>query len=183
MIHLTVKFFLWDCFNFTFSVGNKYSMKECSWLFGISLWWYADWPTNLSEVTKFQEWWYCVVLQFNLCAFCRDQIINQSIKFLWRSQAQWRDSRIGIQQQNQWSSSVASMGQRACRCLWAKGQVKESCLQMFLGGSNWSGWTGRQREVVHILSCIDIILPCTSVMLFRNRWCLLQTWHYLVQTW
>ena len=46
--------------------------------------------------------------------FCL-QSINQSIKLLLcqyprRSQAQWHDSQIGVQQQNRWKSSVTSTG-------------------------------------------------------------------------
>ena len=41
--------------------------------------------------------------------------------------------------------------QRAIRSvgvLWREGQIKEMCLQMFLEGINWNGWTDRQQEVV-----------------------------------
>ena len=52
--------------------------------------------------------------------------INQSIKFLyrqypWRSQAQWRNSQIGVQIQSRWSYSVTSAGRWAHRCLWGGG--------------------------------------------------------------
>ena len=45
-------------------------------------------------------------------------------------------------------SRIQSTGHRACWHLWGKGQVKEMCLQIFLEGSNWNGWTDRQRQVV-----------------------------------
>ena len=52
------------------------------------------------------------------------------------------------QQPNRGNSSVTSTGHWAWRYLWGKGQVKEMCLQMFLKGSIWYGWMGRQWEVV-----------------------------------
>ena len=64
------------------------------------------------------------------------------------SEARWRHSWNGVQQQYRRNSSVTSTGHRACLCLWEKGQVKEICLQIFLEGSNWNGWTDRQRGVV-----------------------------------
>ena len=81
------------------------------------------------------------------------QSVNQSIKFLYCpypqwSQAQSRDSRIDVQQQNWWNSSMASTVRRVCRCLKGKGPVKEMRLQMFLEGSNWNGWTDRRWQVV-----------------------------------
>ena len=82
-----------------------------------------------------------------------NQSINQSIKLLLRqypqrSQAQWGDSQISVQHQNRGNSSVTSTGHGEWRYLWGKGQIKEMCLQIFLEGSNWNGWTDRQREVV-----------------------------------
>ena len=65
-----------------------------------------------------------------------------------KSQALWRDSQISVQQQNRGNSSVTSTGHGEWRYLWGKGQIKEMCLQIFLKGSNWNGWTDRQREVV-----------------------------------
>ena len=42
------------------------------------------------------------------------------------------------------------MACRVCWCLRGKGQVKETCLQMFLEGSNWNGWMDRQQQVVPV---------------------------------
>ena len=64
---------------------------------------------------------------------------NQSIKFLqlqypWQSQAQWRDSRISLQQQNRRNSSVTSTGHRACWYLWWSIDVMKLL-------HRWCGWT------------------------------------------
>ena len=78
----------------------------------------------------------------------------QSIKFLYhqypqQSKAQGHDRRISVQNSKiDETVSAASTGHWECRCLRAKGQVKEMCLQMFLEGSNWNGWIDRQRHVV-----------------------------------
>ena len=102
-------------------------------------------------------------------------IINQSIKFLWRqypwwSPAQWWDSWISVQQQNWWNSSVASTGRYMCRCVRGKGQVKEMCLQMFLEGSNWNGWTDRQLKVVPERRGTRVKSSCACVGLDPRDW-------------
>ena len=63
--------------------------------------------------------------------------INQSIKFPCRqyprrSRAQWHDSQMGVQQQNQWSSSITSMGHLACWCQWRKTKSKRCVFRCFL---------------------------------------------------
>ena len=63
-----------------------------------------------------------------------------------------------------------SEGHRACWCLWGTGQVKEMCLQMFLEGSNWNGWMGRQREVVQKRQGTRVKSSCACVGLVpRDR--------------
>ena len=47
--------------------------------------------------------------------------------------------------------------------LWGKGQVREMCLQMFLGSSNWNGWMDRQREVVPKETRHESERACASV--------------------
>ena len=49
---------------------------------------------------------------------------------------------------NQGNSSITSTGHGEWRYRWGKGQVKEMCLQIFLKGNNWNGWTDRQQQVV-----------------------------------
>ena len=70
---------------------------------------------------------------------------------------------ISVQQQNQRHSSVTSMGLRSCQCLWEQGQVKEMCLEIFLGGSNWNGWTDRQWGVVPERQSTGVKSSCTCV--------------------
>ena len=72
---------------------------------------------------------------YKLIATLANQTINQSINQTsiaptssGRAKAQWRDSRISVQQQTQGNSSVTSTAHRACRYLWAKGQVKDMCV-------------------------------------------------------
>ena len=56
----------------------------------------------------------------------QNQAINQiSIAPISLARPGLQYSRISVQQQNQWNSSVTSTGRRACLCLWGKGQVKE----------------------------------------------------------
>ena len=108
--------------------------------------------------------------------------INQSLKLLQRqnprwSQAQWHNSRISVQQQNRGNSSVTSTGHWACRYLWGKGQVKEMCLQMFLKGSNWNGWTDRQWQVVPKRRGTKVKSSCTCVGLDPRDW------HTIIVVW
>ena len=51
-----------------------------------------------------------------------------------------------------------------------KGQVKEMCLQVFLKGSNWNGWTDRQREAVPKRCGTRVKSSCTSVGLDPRDW-------------
>ena len=100
---------------------------------------------------------------------------NRSIKLLWRqyprrSQAQWRNKRISVQQQNRSSSSVTSTGHGEWPYLWGKGQIKEMCLQIYLEGSNWTGWMDRQREVVPKRRGTRVISSCTSIGLDPRDW-------------
>ena len=118
-----------------------------------------SWPVNRSSSTI-------------ICGM----VINQSpIKLLYRqyprpSQAQWCDYWISFKQQDQRNRSVTSTGPCAYRCLWEKGQVKKMCLQMFLKGGNWNGWTDRQREVVPKRWGTRVKGSCTCVGLDARNW-------------
>ena len=66
-----------------------------------------------------------------------NQSINQSIKLLYRqyprrSQAQWHDSQISVQQQNRGNSSVTSTGRGEWRYLWGKAKSKRCIFKCFL---------------------------------------------------
>ena len=103
------------------------------------------------------------------------KIINQSIKFLQRqyprrSQAQWCYSQISVQQQNRGNSFETSTGHGEWRYLWGKGQVEEMCLQVFLEGSNWTGWTNRQWEAVPKRWGTRVKSSSTSIGLDHRDW-------------
>ena len=51
-----------------------------------------------------------------------------------------------------------------------KGQVKDMCLQMFLEGSNWNGWTDRLRQVVPEIWRKRVKSSCTCVGLDPRDW-------------
>ena len=94
--------------------------------------------------------------------------INQSIKFLKRqyprrSQAQWRDSQIGVQIQSRWSRSVTSTGSRAYRCLRGKGQVEKVSFETSSEGGNRGGWPDRYWKVVPKRRGAWAEGPCASV--------------------
>ena len=107
--------------------------------------------------------------------------INQSIKLLcrqypWQSQAQWHDSQISVQQQNRGNSSITWTGHGEWRYLWGKGQIKEMCLQIFLEGSKWAGWTDRQREVVPKRWGTRLKSYSTSIGLDPRDWQIIIVW-------
>ena len=101
------------------------------------------------------------------------QSINQSNFYStnprW-SQVQWRDSQISVQQQNRGNIFVTSTGYGEWRYLWGKGQVKEMCLQIFLKGSNWNGWTDRQQQVVPKRRGTTVKSSCTGIGLDPRDW-------------
>ena len=56
------------------------------------------------------------------------------------------------------------------RYLWGKGQIKEMCLQIFLEGSNWTGWTDRQWEVIPKRWGTRVKSSSTSIGLDPRDW-------------
>ena len=103
-----------------------------------------QWNTTINDLVAVDS--EHVEVCWGQCLQCHQSVNQISIAPI--SPAQWRDSWIGVQQQNQWSSSVTSTGHRVCWCQRGIGQVKEMCRDMFLKGSNWNDWMDRQRQVV-----------------------------------
>ena len=50
------------------------------------------------------------------------------------------------------------------------GQIKEMYLQIFLEGSNWTGWTDRQRQVVSNRRGTRVKSSSTSIVLDPRDW-------------
>ena len=75
-----------------------------------------------------------------------------------------------IEQQNRGNSSVTSTGHGEWWYLWGKGQIKEMCLQIILEGSNWTGWTDRQWEIVPKRWGTRVKSSSTSIDLDPRDW-------------
>ena len=81
----------------------------------------------------------------------KHQSINQSNFYSGcprRSQAQWCNSRIRVQQQNRWCSSVTSMGHQACWWLWGMANQKSCVLRCFLKVATEMAERDIQQQVV-----------------------------------
>ena len=68
--------------------------------------------------------------------------------------------------------SVTSTGHGQWPYLWGGGwgQIKEICLQIFLEGSNWTGWMDRQRQVVPKRLGTRVKISSTSIGLDPRDW-------------
>ena len=78
--------------------------------------------------------------------------------------------QVSVQQKNRGNRSVTSAGHGDWRYLWGKGQNKEMCLQIFLEGSNWTGWMDRQRQVVPKRRGTRVKSSSTSIGLDPRDW-------------